>query len=204
MTEALAFFGAFNPPTLAHLNLARYAMEQAGKETVVFVPSKAVYIRDSQGKNYAFSDRQRLEMLRKAAETRPWMRVTDWELTRGRQPRSYETLCHLRDEGVRASLLMGSDKLPELEHGWRFVEEIAGEFGIVCMDRDGDDTERIIRESAFLSRLAGSILTLKTPEETKQVSSTRVRALAAEGRTEELAGLVPEEILPLPAPEKEG
>ena len=30
MKKALAFFGAFNPPTKAHLELARYAMEKTG------------------------------------------------------------------------------------------------------------------------------------------------------------------------------
>ena len=49
MKKALAFFGAFNPPTLAHLDLARYAMEKTGRDTVVFVPSRSVYIRETQG-----------------------------------------------------------------------------------------------------------------------------------------------------------
>ena len=30
MTGALAFFGAFNPPTAAHIGLARFAMGEAG------------------------------------------------------------------------------------------------------------------------------------------------------------------------------
>ena len=54
MKKALAFFGAFNPPTTAHLELARYALEQTGRETVVFVPSRSAYIREEQGKDYAY------------------------------------------------------------------------------------------------------------------------------------------------------
>ena len=111
MTRALAFFGAFNPPTVAHVELACFAMEATGREGVVFVPSKSVYIRDEQGKDFAYSDWQRLEMLRRAAASRPWMAVTDWELKAEVQPRTYETLCHLRDEGYAPTLLIGSDKL---------------------------------------------------------------------------------------------
>ena len=129
MTKALAFFGAFNPPTAAHLGLAEFALRQTGREQAVFVPSKSVYIRDEQGKDFAYPDARRLRMLEKAAQTRPWMKVSDWEMRQPRQPRSYETLCHLREEGVQASLLFGSDKLPELEHGWLHVREIAEEFG---------------------------------------------------------------------------
>ena len=139
MKKALAFFGAFNPPTTAHIELAHYAMVQTGRETVVFVPSRSAYIREEQGKDYAYSDRARLAMLRAAREKRPWMAVTDYELTLDHQPRSYETLCRLKEEGYEAALLMGSDKLTELETGWKYVREIAEEFGIVCMERAGDD-----------------------------------------------------------------
>ena len=92
MIHALAFFGAFNPPTAAHLRLAEFALDETGREQAVFVPSKSVYIRDEQGKDVAYSDAQRLSMLEKAAETRPWMKVFDWEMRQPRQPRSYETL----------------------------------------------------------------------------------------------------------------
>ena len=198
MSRALAFFGAFNPPTAAHVELARFAMERTGAERVVFVPSRSVYIRDEQGKDFAYTDGQRLVMLRAAAATRPWMSVTDWETRQERQPRTYETLCHLRDEGTQAALLMGSDKLAELEHGWRNVRGIAEEFGIVCLARGSDDCERMIREDAFLRSLAGCITVLETPAQTRRVSSTRVRAMLAEGRpAAELAGLVPAEVLEL-------
>ena len=63
MTRCLAFFGAFNPPTLAHVELARRAMILSGRECVLFVPSKSGYITDQQGKDYAFTDEERLEML---------------------------------------------------------------------------------------------------------------------------------------------
>ena len=197
MSGRLAFFGAFNPPTRAHLDLARFALTETGVDRVVFVPSKAVYIRDDQGKDCVYTDSQRLAMLRAAAEKRPWMAVTDWEMQQEHQPRTYETLCHLREEGLQAALLMGSDKLPELEHGWQHVREIAEEFGIVCMARGKDNCREMIDSSAFLRGLG--IRVLDTPEATRYVSSTRVRALAKQGQAarEELAALVPEEILEL-------
>lgn len=207
MKKALAFFGAFNPPTLAHLNLAEYALGKTGRETVVFVPSRAVYIREEQGKDFAYPDQQRLAMLQAAAATRPWMTVTNWEMARTYQPRTYETLCHLKEEeGLEAALLMGSDKLAELEHGWLYVREIAEQFGIVCLTRGGDDCGQIIRESGFLRSLAPHILTLQTPEKMKQISSTHVRAIIA-GKLyaeKELAELVPTEILPLLEIREEG
>ena len=196
--KALAFFGAFNPPTVAHLCLAEYALGETGRERVIFVPSKAAYIRDKQGKDFAYGDGQRYEMLCRAAESRPWMAVTDWEQKLPRQPRTYDTLCHLREEGIEAALLLGSDKLPELEHGWLHVEDIAREFGIVCLSRGTDECRRMIQEDSFLSALSSRITVLDTPEATKGVSSTAIRSRVAEIRRlrAEISAMTPPEILP--------
>lgn len=169
----LAFFGAFNPPTRAHIELAEAAMRASGRDGVIFVPSKSVYITEDQKKNYAFSEAERLEMLEKIAENRPWMMVTDIEFRQEQQPRTYTTLCMLRDQDLQASLLIGADKLIELESAWCFVPEIAEEFGIVCMGRGDMDAEEIIRNSPFLSAL--HITVVKIPDTFRNVSSTKVR-----------------------------
>ena len=88
MRRVLAFFGAFNPPTAAHVDLARFAMHETGREGVIFVPSKSAYIQGEQGKDYAYSDAVRLKMLKILSGNRPWMDVTDCELTAQSQPRS--------------------------------------------------------------------------------------------------------------------
>ena len=199
MSGALAFFGAFNPPTVAHLELARFALEQTGRERAIFVPSKSVYIRGEQGKDFAYPDARRLEMLRAAAASRPWMAVTDWEMRQKAQPRTYETLCHLRSLGDAPALLMGSDKLPELERIWRHVDAIAREFGLVCLARGRDECSAMISTDPFLSALAPYIQVLEAPAATRDVSSTAVRTRLARIRAlrREVEALVPEEIVPL-------
>ena len=191
--NALAFFGAFNPPTVAHLTLPRAAMAETGAETVIYVPSQQRYISDHQGKDLALSDDMRLRMLRAAAETRPWMRVCDWELDQPEQPRTWMTLSHLRDEGFEPALLIGSDKLTELPR-WRRVDLIAREFGIVCLARGEDDCQSVISADPDLSALG--IRVVATPDMTKGVSSTKARALCAAGAGDEaFEGLVTSEVL---------
>ena len=51
MKRTLAFFGAFNPPTKAHIDLAEYAMRATARDDVIYVPSKMEYIRYEQKKN---------------------------------------------------------------------------------------------------------------------------------------------------------
>ncbi|MBO4888738.1 MAG: adenylyltransferase/cytidyltransferase family protein [Firmicutes bacterium] len=198
MLTYLAFFGAFNPPTKAHINLAELARAKTGRDKVIFVPSKMLYIRDEQGKNLVYPDEKRLRMLQSIAEERPWMEVYDGEIRQKKQPRTYETLCALREEGKDCCLLLGSDKLPELEHGWMYVRQIAEEFGIVCLKRNGDDIVRLIREDEYLSSLAPYITLIDSPDEMQFISSSAVRERILEIRKlrEELGSMVPIEILP--------
>lgn len=197
MKRVLAFFGAFNPPTTAHVELARFAMEQTGREGVVFVPSKSAYIQGEQGKDSAYSDALRLKMLNILAGNRPWMEVSAMELHAEHQPRTYDTLCRLRQAGVDPALLIGSDKLPELEHEWLHVREIAREFGFVCLARGADACAGLIANDPYLRALAPYIQVLESPPELRDISSTRVRALMAQLRAvkREIIDLVPGDIL---------
>lgn len=197
MKRVLAFFGAFNPPTIAHVELARFAMDATGREGVVFVPSKAAYIRNEQGKDDAYSDALRLKMLNILAGNRPWMEVSAMELHADAQPRTYDTLCRLRDAGCAPTLLIGSDKLGELEHEWLHVEDIARQFGFVCLARGADACGAMIAGDPYLSALAPYITVLESPPELRDISSTRVRALMAQLRDTKrrIIDLVPGDIL---------
>ena len=179
MIPALLFGGAFNPPTVAHIRLAEYAMKNTGREKVIFVPTKNSYISDTQGKEFAFSDEDRLAMLDRIAADHPWMVVSRYEIEAAQQPRTYETMCHYRDLGYQVSLLFGSDKLPELETVWLHVEDICREFGIICMKRSDDHPEELLENDPYLSGLKDGITILETPDDTKDVSSTQVRRLLA-------------------------
>ena len=198
MARSLAFCGAFNPPTRAHIELADFARKEVGAKDVIFIPSKSKYILNEQQKGFAFSDEDRLEMLKKIADNRPEIRWTDIELKQPEQPRTYHTLCKLRDQGEDPMLLLGADKLPELDHLWMYVPEIASEFGIVCMDRADMDCEKMISESPFLLSL--NIRVVHVPDTYKFVSSTRIRECLGQlySLKEELQGLLPDELSSLP------
>ncbi|MCI5724177.1 MAG: nicotinate (nicotinamide) nucleotide adenylyltransferase [Erysipelotrichaceae bacterium] len=171
----LFFGGAFNPPTKAHIYLAEYACKKTNATQVIFMPTKMTYIANEQAKNFAFSDQQRYDMLKKICDNHPLLTVSDYELQAQQQPRTYQTLCALKDRGYPCKLLFGSDKLLELQTGWKHVEEIAKEFGIVCMERNEDDCQKMIEENAYLSSLKQYIEIIPTPNEYHAISSTDVR-----------------------------
>lgn len=194
--KALVYGGAFNPPTIAHIQLADFARKASGYEKVIFVPSKMRYIEEDQKKDFAFDDEKRLAMLKAVAKTHPWMEVSDYELKAESQPRTYITLCHLKELGYECSLLFGSDKLPELSGGWKYIDEITHEFGIFCMARNNESCEEIIENDPYLKSLSEFITIIHTPSDYQDISSSKVRALYSKALEiiEEMNAMVPEEI----------
>ncbi len=151
------------------------ARRYLGYEKVIFVPSKMRYITDDQGKSFAFDDAARLRMLEKISEKREWMEVCDYEINSPEQPRTYRTLCFLRDQGYAAKLLFGSDKLCELETGWRHIPELCREFGIAVLSRSHDNAALIIQNDPYLSSLKEYFTVIPTPDDYQDISSTNVR-----------------------------
>lgn len=196
MKNVLVFGGAFNPPTKAHLSGAYTAMKKTARDGVIFVPSQSGYIRDEQQKDYVFSGQERLELLRRLSRTRPWMAVSDHELKSPTQPRTYETLCYFRAQGLQPALLIGSDKLGELETVWKFIPQICQEFGIVCLVRGSDNARAIIDSDPFLSSVSSGITLVPMPPEEASLSSTAARQALRAGDMKTLAQIVPEPIIP--------
>lgn len=194
MKKGLLFAGAFNPVTVAHLSCALTAMNQTGRDYVMFVPSKESYIRFDQKKDYVYSDEDRYAMLKKIADKHHDVLVSDYELKNDHQPRTYETLCALRLQGYQCSLLFGTDKLVELSTAWKHVREIAEEFGIVCMTRNHTDIQSVIDSDLLLKQIQDYIEIVETDESMQDVSSSSFRRLMKENRKDEAILLLPEEI----------
>lgn len=190
--KGLVFCGAFNPPTIAHIEMAKYALEKTHADYVLFVPSKSKYIQQDQSKDFAFREEERLDFLQAIAKSRSWMRVSDLELKAEDQPRTYLTLTALKKETKdELKLLIGSDKLAELEQSWRYVDEIGKEFGFVVMSRNHDSLSSLM-ESPYLKERKSYFLLLPAKDDYQNISSTSVRTKIRHHET--IHGLVPEEI----------
>ncbi|MBR2990871.1 MAG: nicotinate (nicotinamide) nucleotide adenylyltransferase [Solobacterium sp.] len=194
--RVLYFGGAFNPPTRAHIELADEVRRKLGYDRVLFMPTKYEYIRFEEGKDFAYPDEMRLDLLRKIARNRDWMIVSDYEIRQEEQPRTYHTLQALKEQ-YELKLLIGTDWLKKLETGWTYIREICREFGIIVMERDGDCAQEIIADSAFLKELEPYLTIVTVPDHYRNLSSSMVRrAVSAvrEGR-HYIANAVPEEIV---------
>ena len=91
-------------------------------------------------------------------------------------------------------MLIGSDNL-KVVSGWKYVPEIAKEFGIVCLARGEDNCREIIENDPILKSLADYIEVPEIPGTWRDISSTTVRSRSREtGDAEERFRALPPEI----------
>lgn len=177
----LMFGGAFNPPTIAHIELGKYVCNYLHAESIIYMPTKQSYVLNTQKKDFAFSDEERLEMLKTIAKEETWMEVCDYEINSFEQPRTYKTLHYLKSKGIECRLLCGSDKLKELDQ-WKYVPEIFREFGVVAMTRSHDDIHELVKTDAYLRQFKDNLTIVPIPSAYQMISSTRIRQALAQCR----------------------
>ena len=201
--EVLAFFGAFNPPTKAHILLAKHAMNELHLKKVLFIPSKSDYITGVQHKDKALNDNVRLKLLETIAKENPWMEVCDYELKQTQQPKTFDTLVYLSNNGYNPHLLVGADVFNDFEFNWTNVTAIAKQFGIVVVDRiieakDGCEVEDLLEENPFYQNLVPYVDFIPVADnDLLLMSSSEARLLIDDIATmkEDLEAMLPEEIM---------
>ena len=181
------FGGSFNPPTIAHINLAKQILDKMKNiEKIIFVPVSTKY--NKQG---LAPDEDRLELLKTICQDHPNMEVSSLELNSPRQLYTIETLKIMQKQNPDKTIyfIVGTDNLKELET-WHAANEILQQFKIIVLERDNDIMEKIISNSLFLQQYRESFIKLNFNK--IKLSSSYIRQKVQMG--EEIKELVPEKI----------
>ncbi|HOI54978.1 MAG TPA: nicotinate (nicotinamide) nucleotide adenylyltransferase [Phycisphaerae bacterium] len=189
MDSTIALFGgSFNPIHVAHLAVARAAMEALGLERLVLVPSARPPHKPSAD---LAADTHRLAMCRLAAADDPRFEVSDVELRRQGPSYTVDTLADVRRRRPEASLvlLVGADMLRDL-HLWHRFEEIVRLARVVTLPRPGVELGRLepLRR-ALGDATADALLADVLPTPRVDVSATDIRRRIRQGLP--IDGLVP-------------
>jgi nicotinate (nicotinamide) nucleotide adenylyltransferase len=196
----IAFYGAFNPPTWAHVHIAQNVQRQLSNTgnvvEIVFVPSRADYILKEQHKNLAFESYDRAVMLMRLCGVMKNMHVSIIDIAADHQPRTYESLCMLRNRGENCSLLIGADQLLTFETSWKNPDKILEEFGLVCVSRGDVNAHEIIEKSPLLQAHIDNIAVVDVLEKIKDISSTKIREILMRKTIDEKAMKELETLMP--------
>ena len=175
------FGGSFDPIHTGHLILAESAVNVAGLERVIFMPT-ALPPHKSGDPLTPFDLRR--EMVELAIRDNPHFELS--LLEGGDRPVfTYESVAHYREMGYgreEIHLVMGSDSLGEIS-GWRHPEKILENATIVAMRRN--------RSGQSLELPAGAAV-IMIESGSNSISSSEIRAMVRNG--ESIRYLVPDAV----------
>ena len=128
--------GTFDPVHRGHLEIGRYAMEEAGLERVIFIPAPQPRLKSGDP---SATPQQRLEMLRLAVEDTPGFEVSEIELRRPGPTLTVKTLQELRQHlggGVELLFILGLDALTRFDQ-WVEPEQVVELARLLAVSRPG-------------------------------------------------------------------
>ena len=182
------FGGSFNPPTVAHIELAKQVLKNIKNlDKIIFVPVSTKY-----NKKGLAPDEDRFNMLKEICNKEDNLEVSRVELDSERQLFTIETLQIIKESNPNSDIyfIIGSDNLKELPT-WHNIEKILQEYKIVVLERDDDSISNIIRENKLLSCYKDSFITIKEINKIN-MSASNVRRNIAENKS--IKGMVPKQI----------
>lgn len=189
--------GSFNPVTKAHVEIGKIAQKELPGWHIMYIPAPDRFLTSwkAMESKDILSATQRVNMLKKAIEPHGFL-CEECEVEGKTSARTYDTMQYLRaqhGDDTQFIYVCGTDKLPEF-HRWYKASEIFELARILVISRDGDDPEKLISESPFLSERKDKILISREKRIYPDFSATRVRE-SIKNRDGKWREIVPEEII---------
>jgi len=173
MSKIIIYGGAFNPPTISHLETAKLVLEKSGYDELWFLPCY----------NHAFKNElvpatNRIEMigvlLKNEERGKLWNSTYDMDI-KGKY--AIDTIIQLKKKYPKDEFawLIGADNAKTFNR-WKSYKEILENIVIIIVDRFG------INKKEFNWLLNGKNIHIITPDKypfNMDINSTRVRQLAS-------------------------
>jgi len=198
--------GTFDPVHIGHIDIARRVSEVFEIDKVVFIPAQMAPHKIGRPVTPSV---HRYAMLALATQDDPQLSISTFELDDPDRRYTVDTVAHFqRRLGNETELffIMGADSWSEIT-SWREWERLLTMTNHIVVTRPGFEPsiahvgavgERIVDLRGTATEAATSRTTPRiyfTDAVMKDVSATRIRRLASEGRTGELTDLLPPAVL---------
>jgi len=201
-TRFALYGGTFDPVHTGHLEIARRVSELFEIEKLLFIPAQMAPHKIGRPVTEPI---HRYAMLALATQNDPRLSISTFELDAPNRRYTVDTIEHFqRLFGDRSELffIMGSDSWSEIT-SWREWERLLTMTNHIVVTRPGYEPD-----TSHVGAIAGRVVDMRSDKRAvsrqgifftdvvmNDVSATNIRRLASEGRTEELKGLVPDQVL---------
>lgn len=172
--------GTFNPIHIGHLLMAEYAKKEAGLDVVLIMPTSKSYMKSN---NNVPDGNIRLEMVQMCLEENDGLMASDFEIQRGGNTYTYETLLQLKKLYPNTDLyfIIGMDSLFSIEK-WVKPEVIFANCNILVADRN-DVAEDMVQAkiNELKEQFGAQIFRINFPK--IDISSTQIRENVRDGHS---------------------
>lgn len=171
--------GAFNPPHLGHVAVAKSALAMLKPDVLLILPGKAVHGKNSESSD--LTPEQRISLCRAAFGDLPNTEICGMELEKDFSGYTADTVKQIRSiyPGAELTLIVGADKLEGL-NGWYGSDYIRSQCRLAVAVRESEPARELLPE--------GSVL---LDNERVNASSAEIRELLPKG---EGNGFLPERV----------
>jgi len=172
--------GTFNPVHMAHLLLADSALEMAGLDEILFIPSGCSYLKNA---DEILPAKDRIHMTGLAIEDNSSFALSTIEVEREGNSYTCETLLELKKlyPDREFYLIVGADNLYAMEE-WKEPEVIFRNCEILAAVRGDKKREDLNKKAEELKEKYGARISL-LPIGQMEISSSLIRKRIAEGKS---------------------
>lgn len=177
--KKLGFFGgSFNPPTYAHINIAKMSIEKFNLDAVYFVPVGNLYNKPS-----LIDENYRYEMLELICDDK--IKVESIELGRKEPLNTLQAfeLIEQKYKNTENYYIMGADNFEKLPT-WKNAKELIENYKYIIFERNGSNSKSMIDAQELLKQNRDNFKFLSV-EQYSNVSSGIIRKLIQNQNYEE-------------------
>lgn len=147
--KKLGFFGgSFNPPTYAHINIAKMSIEKFNLDAVYFVPVGNLYNKPS-----LIDEKYRYKMLQLVCGDK--IKAENIELNRNETLDTLQAFNLIeekyKNDETEIFYIMGADNFEKLPN-WKDSKKLVEDYQYIIFKRDGSNLEQCIEKNQILKK----------------------------------------------------
>lgn len=170
MSKIGLYGGSFNPPTKAHIELAKKVIQECNLDRIIFVPVGDLYQKEGMAKGI-----HRYNMLEIACVGENNLQVSDIEIRANKNYKTIEIFEILKNEYKEEEIffIMGADNLEKLPF-WQESKRLVSNYNYIILERGLRKTKDIIESNELLNKNKNNFKIINNVE-FYECSSTAIR-----------------------------